>query len=158
MNLDIIYNERINFVRDFLNKVCNFDVDIVEDLVSKFNKIDSNIYSSIYLNDNEKYQVLIKFMEQSININSKLTRSYLYDDNEEWIKEEYIDERSDQFVIDQPYLHHIYNKKQIVSLIPEFGATREGIKEYNNSDFYEISSNYSFEDGIDFFKLQKIKK
>lgn len=156
MNLNVETAEKMDFVRDFLFNVCEFNSDICNSLITRFCRIDRNIFSSIYLNNNEKYQVLVEFIDKGININSKVTTSYQYNDGIEWIKEDYIDQRKDRFVIEVDRLHHIYNIKNIVSFCQEHSALREGMKELKGECFYLLTDNFSLEE-TRISKLQKTK-
>lgn len=155
--MDTINNKQMNFVKEYLLNVCNFSDNICDNIVARFNKMNKNIYNSVYLDDNKKYQVLFEIIDNGINVNSKVTTEYFYDDGEEWFKEEYVDERQDSFIVEESMLHHIYNKKKTALFIQEHGACREGITEAKNESFYLLTDDFSF-GNIKLSALQKVKK
>lgn len=157
MNSNVIHNKKMDFVREFLCNLCNFDSSICDTLITCFHEVDKNIFSSIYLCNNEKYQVLIELLDKGININSKVTTIYEYNDGSEWFIEEYIDSRKDKFILEVDVLHHIYDKKSTVCFVQEYGALREGMKELRGECFYLLSDNFSF-DNLNISKLQKVKR
>lgn len=154
--MDTINNKQMDFVREYLLNVCNFNDNICDNLVERFSKMNKNVYNSIFLNDNEKYQVLFEVMNDGININSKVTMEYFYD-GEEWVKEEYVNERQDRFIVEEFMLHHLYDKKKTAIFSQEHGATREGIIKTTNEDFYLLTDDFSFSN-VKLSTLQKVKK
>lgn len=157
MSSNAISNERFKFVRDFLCNVCDFDSDISDLLIAYFRKVDNNSFCSIHLNNNEKYLLRVDFFDDAININSKVITTYEYDDGVECFKEEYIDQRKDKFMIEENRLHHVYDRKSTVSYSQQFGALREGMKEYRGDCYYLLDDNFSF-DNVKASLLQKVKK
>lgn len=155
--MDIINNKEMDFVREYLLHVCNFNDNICDNIVVRFSKMNENVYNSVFLSDNEKYQVLFEVVDRGININSKVTTEYFYDDGEEWFKEEYINARQDRFIVEEFVLHHIYDKKKTAFFIQEHGACREGITETKNENYYLLTDNFSFSN-IKLSSLQKVKK
>ena len=91
----------IDKYKGFIKKVlCNkeyLNEYMVNNLINNIKEIKDGLYISRFIIDEKNYRIILSLLEEDVIINSSLTREYMNDSFDGFVKEMYINEEKDRF-------------------------------------------------------------
>ena len=142
--------------KDFIIKVLSnkeyLSNHIIDALINSISEIKKELYVSKIIIDEKTYRLIISIIGDDIFINSILTREYINNSFDGFIKEIYIDEGDDRFFKED---ETIYYSSRIIkeSIIENEYSSRKSVKEEKKEEqVYKGINSYN-----DLFKDNKIK-
>ena len=119
---------------DTNSSICSFD---------ELKKIDDGLYRSDITIDNSHYLAIISIYEEDISINSIVSRNYISDSFEGYIKEEYTTIRVDRYVRYDTGIYHEFKTIKDALVTSEFSSSKQMHKENYGNSFYSLEKDFN---------------
>lgn len=132
-----------NFIK---NVLCNKDYLNNEIVLNLLNKCHSNgkyLYTSNLTIDDEEYYLLVAFFKNKILINSKVTRVYIDNGYEGYIKETYTDEVIDKFIKKDNDIYYYSNKIKKAYLEYEYSSIKTTTSEESKERIFKNTDSFN---------------
>lgn len=146
--------EYIHFITNALGSKDYLNIDIVNELVNNVVEIKEGLYISKTAIDEKSYRVLISIIDNEIIIYSSLTREYVTNSFDGFIKEIYVNEENNCFVKKEGGIYEYSKAWNLAAIISEFSSNKELKEEYKKECFYAGIENFN---DISFYNNKKIK-
>lgn len=134
------YND---FIINVLKLNEELDSDISMSLFSGLRQIDDGLYRAEFVLGNNCYQAIISAFDDDINVNSIVSRNYINDSFDGYIKEEYTTIRVDRYIRYDTGIYHEFKTIKDALVTSEFSSSKQRHKENYGNSFYSLEKDFN---------------